>query len=92
MDLTTVLNFCRLDLVPKNNWVRCDVSHTVLTCAVVVCGVRLRYQHNEREDHMSNANIYEYLENGGNVMDDIADMSLEDALDYFGDLDIADFL
>ena len=27
-----------------------------------------------------------------NVMDDIADMSLEDALDYFGDLDIEDFL
>lgn len=41
---------------------------------------------------MSNANIYEYLENGGNIADDIADMSLEDALDYFGDLDIADFL
>ena len=45
-----------------------------------------------RVGDMNNADIYDYLENGGNVMDDIADMSLEDALDYFGDLDIADFL
>lgn len=41
---------------------------------------------------MTNANIYEYLEDGGNVYDDIADMSLDDMLDYFGDLDPTLFL
>lgn len=39
-----------------------------------------------------NANIYEYLENGGNVYDDIADMSLSEMEDYFGDLDPVSFL
>lgn len=39
-----------------------------------------------------NYDIYEYLENGGNVMDDIADMSLEEMEDYFGDLDPVAFL
>lgn len=41
---------------------------------------------------MTNASIYEYLENGGSVMDDIADMSLDEMEDYFGDLDPVAFL
>lgn len=41
---------------------------------------------------MANANIYDYLEDGGNVYDDIADMNLDDMLDYFGDLDPTLFL
>lgn len=39
-----------------------------------------------------NADIYEYLENGGSVQEDIADMSIEDMEDYFGDLDPSSFL
>ena len=39
-----------------------------------------------------NNDIYEYLENGGNVYDDIADMDLDEMLDYFGDLDPTSFL
>lgn len=39
-----------------------------------------------------NADIYEYLENGGNVYDDIADLSLAEMEDYFGDLDPVSFL
>lgn len=41
---------------------------------------------------MTNADIYEYLENGGSVMDDIADMSIDEMEDYFGDLDPVEFL
>lgn len=41
---------------------------------------------------MTNSNVYEYLENGGDVYADIADMSLEEMLDYFGDLDPTAFL
>ena len=39
-----------------------------------------------------NADIYEFIENGGSVMDDIADMSLEEMEEYFGDLDPVAFL
>lgn len=39
-----------------------------------------------------NADIYEYMENGGNVQDDIADMSMDEMEDYFGDLDPCAFL
>lgn len=39
-----------------------------------------------------NADIYEYIENGGNVYDDIEDMSVDEMLDYFGDLDPVAFL
>lgn len=39
-----------------------------------------------------NADIYDYLENGGNVQDDIADMSMDEMMDYFGDLDPCAFL
>ena len=39
-----------------------------------------------------NADIYEYIENGGNVYDDIEDMSLDEMLDYFGDMDPTEFL
>ena len=39
-----------------------------------------------------NADIYEYLENGGNVYDDIADMDLDEMEEYFGDLDPIAFL
>jgi len=41
---------------------------------------------------MTNYDIYEYLENGGSVQADIADMSLDDMMDYFGDLDPIEFL
>lgn len=39
-----------------------------------------------------NSDIYECVENGGNVYDDIADMSLDEMLDYFGDTDPTAFL
>ncbi len=39
-----------------------------------------------------NADIYEYIENGGSVQDDIADMTLDEMFDYFGDLDPVEFL
>jgi len=41
---------------------------------------------------MTNYDIYEYLENGGNVQDDIMDMSMDEMEDYFGDLDPCSFL
>lgn len=41
---------------------------------------------------MTNADIYDYLENGGSVMEDIADMSMEEMEDYFCDLDPCSFL
>jgi len=40
----------------------------------------------------TNYDIYEFLENGGSVQDDIADMSLSEMEDYFGDLDPVSFL
>lgn len=40
----------------------------------------------------TNADIYEFLENGGSVQADIADMSLSEMEDYFGDLDPIAFL
>jgi hypothetical protein len=39
-----------------------------------------------------NADIYEYLENGGSVHNDIRDLSISEMEDYFGDLDPAEFL
>lgn len=39
-----------------------------------------------------NYDIYEYMENGGSVQDDIADMSLSEMEDYFGDQDPCAFL
>lgn len=39
-----------------------------------------------------NGDIYEYLENGGSVQDDIMDMSIDEMMDYFGDLDPVEFL
>lgn len=39
-----------------------------------------------------NYDIYEYLENGGSVQDDIADMDLSEMEDYFGDRDPVEFL
>lgn len=39
-----------------------------------------------------NYDIYEYLENGGSVHEDIKDMSLSEMEDYFGDLDPVEFL
>lgn len=39
-----------------------------------------------------NADIYDYLDNGGSVHDDIADMSIEEMEEYFGDLDPCSFL
>lgn len=41
---------------------------------------------------MLNTDIYEYLENGGNVLDDIADMDMDEMEEYFGDLDPVSFL
>lgn len=41
---------------------------------------------------MTNADIYDYLENGGSVQEDIKDMSLDEMMDYFGDLDPIEFL
>ena len=40
----------------------------------------------------TNADIYEYLENGGSVTNDIRGMSIQEMEDYFGDLDPAEFL
>ncbi len=40
----------------------------------------------------TNADIYEFMENGGSVQDDIAGMSVDDMLDYFGDQDPIAFL
>lgn len=37
-------------------------------------------------------NIYDRLEEGGSVYDDIDDMSLDEMMDYFGDLDPTSFL
>lgn len=37
-------------------------------------------------------NIYDRLDEGGSVWDDIADMSMEEMEDYFGDLDPTEFL
>lgn len=39
-----------------------------------------------------NADIYEYIENGGSVLDDIADMDMDEMEDYFGDLDPCSYL
>lgn len=39
-----------------------------------------------------NSDIYEYLENGGSVHEDIVDMSMEEMEEYFGDLDPCAFL
>jgi len=39
-----------------------------------------------------NADIYEYLENGGSVQNDIMDMSMDEMEDYFGDMDPCAFL
>lgn len=39
-----------------------------------------------------NADIYEYMENGGSVYADIADMSMDEMEDYFGDQDPCAFL
>lgn len=40
----------------------------------------------------TNTDIYEYMENGGSVQADIADMSLDEMMDYFGDMDPVEFL
>lgn len=40
----------------------------------------------------TNANVYEYMENGGDVYADIADMHLDEMFEYFGDLDPCSFL
>lgn len=37
-------------------------------------------------------NIYERIEAGGSVYDDIAEMSMDEMEDYFGDLDPCSFL
>lgn len=37
-------------------------------------------------------NIYDRLEEGGSVYDDIADMSIDEMEEYFGDLDPTLFL
>ena len=39
-----------------------------------------------------NADIYEYLENGGSVYNDIKGMSISEMEDYFGDQDPAEVL
>lgn len=39
-----------------------------------------------------NSTVYELMENGGNVYDDIADMDVDEMMDYFGDLDPTLFL
>lgn len=39
-----------------------------------------------------NYDIYEYLENGGSVQEDIMDMSMDEMEDYFGDTDPCAFL
>ncbi len=40
----------------------------------------------------TNNDIYEYMEFGGSVHDDIADMTLDEMEDYFGDTDPIQFL
>lgn len=37
-------------------------------------------------------NIYDAVDNGDNVLDDIAGMSIAEMEDYFGDADPAEFL
>lgn len=37
-------------------------------------------------------NIYDRLEEGGDVYEDIEDMSMDEMMDYFGDLDPTSFL
>lgn len=37
-------------------------------------------------------NIYDRLDAGGSVYDDIEDMSIDEMMDYFGDLDPTEFL
>lgn len=39
-----------------------------------------------------NSDIYEYMDNGGNVYADIADMDLDEMMDYFGDQDPCAFI
>lgn len=41
---------------------------------------------------MLNADIYEYLDNGGSVHNDIADLTYDQMEDYFGDMDPSEFL
>lgn len=41
---------------------------------------------------MTNMDIYDFIENGGSVQEDIADMSIDEMMDYFGDLDPVEFL
>lgn len=41
---------------------------------------------------MANYDIYEYLEHGGNVQEDLAGMNIGQMEDYFGDLDPCAFL
>lgn len=43
-------------------------------------------------EYSLNADIYEYLDNGGSVHNDIKGMSIPEMEDYFGDLDPAEFL
>ena len=40
----------------------------------------------------TNADIYEYLENGGSVYEDIRGMSIPEMEEYFGDQDPSEFL
>lgn len=37
-------------------------------------------------------NIYDRLDAGGSVYEDIADMDIDEMMDYFGDLDPTEFL
>lgn len=37
-------------------------------------------------------NIYDRIDHGGSVYDDIAEMDIDDMMDYFGDLDPVAFL
>lgn len=39
-----------------------------------------------------NADIYEYLDNGGSVHADIRDMDIDEMEEYFGDMDPCEFL
>jgi hypothetical protein len=39
-----------------------------------------------------NSDVYELIDNGGNVYDDIAGLTLSEMEEYFGDLDPVDFL
>jgi hypothetical protein len=47
---------------------------------------------NDMAGKQINSDVYELIDNGGNVYDDIADMTLSEMEDYFGDLDPTDFL